>query len=140
MTHATFVLGLPGETRETIEQTIRFAQEIDPDTIQVSIATPYPGTELYEQAVKNGWLVSSELVSDSGIQQAALEYENLSSKEIFDSVEPFYNRFYLRPRPILRIVRTMITDMDMCKRRLREAKEFFAFMRNRRRARKREDR
>ncbi len=136
MTHATFVLGLPGETKDTIEQTIKFAQDIDPDTLQVSIATPYPGTELYEQAIENGWLVSDELVSDSGIQQAALEYENLSKEEIFDSVERFYRRFYFRPKPILRIIKTMITDMDMCKRRLREAKEFFSFMRNRKRGKK----
>ncbi len=136
MTHATFVLGFPGETKETIEQTIKFAQEIDPDTIQVSIATPYPGTELYEEAVKNGWLISTELVTDSGIQQAALEYENLSAQEIFDYVEVFYNRFYFRPKPILRIIKTMITDLDMCKRRLREAKEFFEFMRQRKRQRR----
>jgi radical SAM superfamily enzyme YgiQ (UPF0313 family) len=136
MTHATFVLGFPGETKETIEQTIKFAQEIDPDTIQVSIATPYPGTELYEEAIKNGWLVSSELVTDSGIQQAALEYENLSAQEIFDYVEVFYNRFYFRPKPILRIIKTMIMDPQMCKRRLREAKEFFEFMRQRKRSKK----
>lgn len=136
VTHATFVLGLPGETRETIEQTIRFAKEIDPDTIQVSIATPYPGTELYDEALKNGWLVSSELVTDSGIQQAALEYRDLSREDIFNSVEGFYNRFYFRPKPILRIVKTMITDVDMCRRRLREAKEFFQFMRSRKRGRK----
>jgi len=44
--HGTFILGLPGETAETIQETIRFASDIDPDTVQVSIAAPYPGTEL----------------------------------------------------------------------------------------------
>ena len=48
--HGTFILGLPGETRETIAETIRFAREIDPDTIQVSLAAPYPGTALYDEA------------------------------------------------------------------------------------------
>jgi hopanoid biosynthesis associated radical SAM protein HpnJ len=52
--HGTFILGLPGETRETIAETIRFAREIDPDTIQVSLAAPYPGTALYEEAQRNG--------------------------------------------------------------------------------------
>ena len=46
--HGTFILGLPVETQETIEQTIRFAQELDVFSIQVSLAAPYPGTELYE--------------------------------------------------------------------------------------------
>ena len=49
--HGTFILGLPGETKETIEETIRFATEINPHTIQVSLAAPYPGTFLYAQAV-----------------------------------------------------------------------------------------
>ncbi len=48
------MIGLPIETQETIEETIRFAQEIDPFSIQVSIAAPYPGTELYRQATENG--------------------------------------------------------------------------------------
>src|SRR6266853_4325652 len=54
--HVTFILGLPGETKQTIEQTIQFATEINPHTIQVSLAAPYPGTFLYRQAKENGWL------------------------------------------------------------------------------------
>src|SRR6266702_1015943 len=64
--HGTFILGLPGETRETIEETIRFATEINPHTIQVSLAAPYPGTFLYDQALKNNWLDSAnpELITE----------------------------------------------------------------------------
>ena len=59
--------GLPGETQETIEETIRFATEINPHTIQVSLAAPYPGTFLYRQALENGWLdgANAELVDDA---------------------------------------------------------------------------
>jgi len=131
LTHATFMVGLPGETRETIRQSIRFARELDPDTIQVSIASPYPGTEFYRQAVENGWFVS-DLVSSSGVQKASIEYEGLSGGEIFDAVEVFYRRFYFRPRPILRILKTMAKDRETCRRRLGEAKEFLNFMRSRR--------
>src|SRR6202034_3362218 len=49
--HRTFILGLPGETKETIEETIRFATDVNPHTIQVSLAAPYPGTELYREAL-----------------------------------------------------------------------------------------
>ncbi len=52
--HGTFILGLPGETPATIQETIRYACEIEPDTIQVSLAAPYPGTELYRQAAGTG--------------------------------------------------------------------------------------
>jgi hypothetical protein len=70
--HGTFILGLPGETKETIEETIRFATEINPHTIQVSLAAPYPGTFLYKQAVENGWLDAehAELVDEHGVQIA----------------------------------------------------------------------
>ena len=54
--HGTFIVGLPGETTETIQETIRFAKEINPHSLQVSIAAPYPGTALYQQARENGWL------------------------------------------------------------------------------------
>ena len=90
--HGTFILGLPGETKETIEETIRFATEINPHTIQISLAAPYPGTFLYKQAMENGWLDTNnaELVDDNGIQIAPLHYPHLSHNEIFDSVEDFY--------------------------------------------------
>ncbi len=64
--HGTFIVGLPGESRETIEDTIRYACEIDPHTIQVSIAAPYPGTELFRQARENGWLAGGDLLDADG--------------------------------------------------------------------------
>ena len=134
VTHATFIVGLPGETKETIKQTIEYAKQLDADTIQVSIATPYPGTEFYRQAVQNGWLLPSDLVSRSGVQQVSLQYEDLTKQEIFDAVEDLYNKFYLRPKPVMRILRTMVKDKGICIRRLREAKEFFYFMHNRKKA------
>src|SRR2546427_5152035 len=88
--HGTFVLGLPGETHETIAETIRFACELDPDTIQVSIAAPYPGTAMHRQALEQGWLDGRELVDGRGVQRSALSYPHLAHTEIFDSVETFY--------------------------------------------------
>lgn len=133
--HGTFILGLPVETKETIEQTIRFAQELDVFSLQVSLAAPYPGTELYEMAKLNGWFTKkdkTDLVEGDGFQQSALEYPGLSKEEIFESVERFYHRYYLRPKPILRIIRTMLEDKDVCVRRLREGYEFFKSMAQRR--------
>ncbi|HEV3176557.1 MAG TPA: hopanoid biosynthesis associated radical SAM protein HpnJ, partial [Stellaceae bacterium] len=66
--HGTFILGLPGESKETIQETIRFATEINPHTIQVSLAAPYPGTFLHRQAVENGWFDAdhADLVDEHG--------------------------------------------------------------------------
>ncbi len=133
--HGTFILGLPVETKETIENTIRFAQELDVFSLQVSLAAPYPGTELYEMARQNGWFVKkdkTDLVEDDGFQQSSLEYPGLNKDEIFENVERFYRSYYLRPKPILRIIKTMLEDKDVFVRRCREGYEFFKSMAQRR--------
>jgi hopanoid biosynthesis associated radical SAM protein HpnJ len=129
--HGTFIIGLPIETKETVEETIRFARELSPHTIQVSIAAPYPGTELYDQALANGWFTNQSMVATSGIQTSTLEYPTLSSAEIEDAVERMYRQFYFRPKAILPIVREMLTDRQMMVRRLREGVEFFSYLRER---------
>jgi len=132
--HGTFILGLPGETHETIRQTIEFAKEMDPHSLQVSLAAPYPGTELYRQALENGWFSESISLTDRhGQQTAVLEYEGLSREEIFAYVEQFYKKFYFRPRPIVRMLKEMISDRQVFQRRLREGAEFFQFLRSRHR-------
>jgi hopanoid biosynthesis associated radical SAM protein HpnJ len=134
VTHGTFILGLPGETKETIEETIRFAIEINPHTIQVSLAAPYPGTFLYRQARDNGWLddEDAELLTERGVQAASLSYPHLSRTEIFQSVDAFYKRFYFRAPKIAAIAGEMVRSPDLLKRRLREGLEFFRFLRERR--------
>jgi hopanoid biosynthesis associated radical SAM protein HpnJ len=130
--HGTFILGLPGETRETIAKSIEFAKEINPHTIQVSLAAPYPGTRLYEQAVENQWIAPNKtinLVNESGVQLAAISYPHLSREEIYHGVETFYRSFYFRPTKIWEIVSEMAQSWDMTRRRLREGVEFFHFLR-----------
>lgn len=129
--HGTFIIGLPNETQETIDETIRFACELSPHTIQVSIAAPYPGTELYRQAQENGWFTNKDLVANSGIQLSPLEYPDLSSADIEAGVERLYRSFYFRPRAIIPIVQEMLGDSQMLRRRLREGKEFFAYLKER---------
>jgi radical SAM superfamily enzyme YgiQ (UPF0313 family) len=129
--HGTFILGLPGETKETIRETIEYAVDINPHTIQVSLAAPYPGTELYKQAVDNGWLTetdASKLVNKQGVQLSPLSYPGLNAEEIYKSVEVFYRRFYFRPRKIIEMTSEMMRSWEMMKRRLREGVEFFRFL------------
>jgi len=131
--HGTFIMGLPGESQETIEETIKFATEINPHTIQVSLAAPYPGTFLFDQAVENGWLdiEHAELIDEHGVQMAPLHYPHLSHLEIFAAVEVMYRRFYFRRTKILSILNEMIRSPQMLVRRLREGVEFFQFLRER---------
>src|SRR5262249_56811 len=132
--HGTFILGLPVETPQTIENTIRFAQELDVFSIQVSLAAPYPGTELFEMARQNGWFVKkdkTDLVEQDGFQQSALEYPGLSKEEIFEAVDRFYRAYYLRTKPILRIIKTMLEDKDVFVPPCREGYECFKSARRR---------
>jgi hopanoid biosynthesis associated radical SAM protein HpnJ len=130
--HGTFILGLPGETTETIQETLQFAKDVNPRTLQVSLAAPYPGTFLYKQAKENGWFASDvDLLTDEGTQIAPLNYPHLGHTEIFDSVEEFYKKFYFRPSKIVEILGEMLTSRDMLMRRLREGVEFFHFLRER---------
>jgi hopanoid biosynthesis associated radical SAM protein HpnJ len=130
--HGTFILGLPGETSETIQETIRFAREIDPDTIQVSLAAPYPGTALYAEAQRNGWLESEDLVDARGEQRSAIGYPHLPRTEIFQSVDLFYRRFYFRPRKMISLAGDMLRDRRVLRRRLAEGREFLKFLRRHR--------
>ena len=136
MIHGTFILGLPVETQKSIENTINFAKELDVFSLQVSLAAPYPGTELFEMAKQNGWFVKkdkTDLVENDGLQQSTLEYPGLSKDKIFEEVDRFYRAYYLRPKPILRIIKTMLEDKDVCVRRCREGYEFFKSLRERKR-------
>jgi hopanoid biosynthesis associated radical SAM protein HpnJ len=126
--HGTFIVGLPGETKETLQETIRFANEINPHTIQVSLAAAYPGTELHRQATEKGWLLENRLVGDDGVQVSSLNYPHLTHDEIFEALATFYKRFYFRPKKIAAIVYEMIRSPHWMKRRLREGAEFFDFL------------
>src|SRR5205814_6358243 len=105
--HGDCIIGLLGETRETIEQTIKFAKELDVETIQVSLAHAYPGTELFEFAKENGFIVNeTQMVDDGGHQLAQIEYPGLPREEALDAVHRFYDEYYFRPKAVLRFVRT----------------------------------
>jgi radical SAM superfamily enzyme YgiQ (UPF0313 family) len=123
--HGDFILGLPGETRETINNTIAFAKELDVQTIQVSVAHAYPGTELYDYAVKNGFIMGdSKMVDEGGHQVAHIEYPGLPADEIMSAVHRFYDEYYFRPKAVYRILRKAAFDGHERKRLYREAKTF----------------
>ena len=123
--HGDFIMGLPGETRETIKNTVAFAKELDVETIQVSVAHAYPGTELYEYAVKNGFMVAgNKMVDERGHQLAHIQYPGLPAEEILDAVHRFYDEYYFRPKAVFRILKKAAFNSDDRKRLYKEAKTF----------------
>jgi hopanoid biosynthesis associated radical SAM protein HpnJ len=133
--HGTFILGLPGETRETIEETIRYARQLKPETLQVSLASPYPGTDFYKYVADNGFLVESVYNDEAGYQKCTVSYPGLSAAEIFDAVERFYRSYYFRPRYMLKAARRMLVSREERKRLMQEGREFLATLRKRRNGR-----
>jgi hopanoid biosynthesis associated radical SAM protein HpnJ len=131
--HGDFIIGLPGETPETIMRTIRFAEELDCETIQVSIAHPYPGTAFDAYVRHNGYLTDDDMADELGHQLPNLRYPGLTREEIVEAVEYFYGRYYFRPRIVFRILRRALWDHDERTRLFREAKEYLQLRAKRKR-------
>jgi radical SAM superfamily enzyme YgiQ (UPF0313 family) len=130
--HGDFIIGLPGETRETIRKTIDFAKRIDAETIQVSIAHAFPGTELYDYGKENG-LINIAMADEAGHQLPNITYPGLDEAELVDAVEQFYGEYYFRPRVVWRVVRKAIFDSHERRRLAKEAREYMALRSKRKR-------
>jgi radical SAM superfamily enzyme YgiQ (UPF0313 family) len=112
--HGDFILGLPGETKESIRNTINFAKGLDVETLQVSIAHAYPGTEFYEYAKANGFIVNTAAMSDEGGHQMAhIEYPGLPTDYVLEMVHRFYDEYYFRPKAAARVIWKAIVNRDL---------------------------
>lgn len=98
-----FVIGLPWETEETVEDTIDFAIELDSDFISFYTATPLPGTKFYEYA-KEHHLINSETSFSSAYFYPSVKSHELSKERIFELHKRAIKRFYLRPSYILKML------------------------------------
>ncbi|MCS7040828.1 MAG: radical SAM protein, partial [Caldilineales bacterium] len=102
-----FIIGLPGETRETMEDTIRFAIELDPLIANFSMMTPYPGTAVYAQVKREGRMLIKDWEDYVFFdQKARYEMGEVTAELVEEMYRKAYRRFYLRPSPILRRVKT----------------------------------
>ena len=110
--HACFVIGLPGETESTIKDTFKFAKEINPATIQFSIATPLPGTEFYNWCKENGYLKHKF----EGENSAVMEYPGLTAERMNYYSAKGMKDFYLRPQFIAKYLLTSKSLADFYRR------------------------
>ncbi|HUI90805.1 MAG TPA: radical SAM protein [Chitinivibrionales bacterium] len=100
--HATIMIGLPGDTKKTVMETVKFVLSLNPDTVQFSTATPYPGTVFYKIAQKNGWLVNNSYEEFNGAGTTPLSYPEFSKHEIESSYRKglrMWHRFMLLHKP-----------------------------------------
>ena len=105
LVHGCFMVGFPGETRETLQKTLDLAISLDPDSAQFYPVMPYPGTGAYKWAEENGFLATTdfaEWLNPDGGHRCVLNLPGLSAKDLEDFCEHAVRRFHFRPRYMLR--------------------------------------
>jgi radical SAM superfamily enzyme YgiQ (UPF0313 family) len=96
-----FMLGLPGETKETMEKTIQLAIELDPDMVLFDITTPFPGTEMFNWAREKGYLKTGNW-SEYDLYTVVMDLPTVTEAEIREFYSRAHRRFYLRPGYLMR--------------------------------------
>lgn len=133
---ADFIFGMPGETLETAEQTIRFAKEIRPNIVQFAVATPIPGTEFYDYVRKNGFMLTEDLeesLDEEGFQRCIVSYPDFTNKNIESYVDKALKEYYLSPSYIPVAMRNILrrNGLHELKGMAMSAKVFLRYINNR---------
>ena len=133
LVHGDFIVGLPGETRETIEMTKKLIREVKPDILQVQVATPIPGTGFYHWCKENGYLVTddpSEYLDRDGHQKSVVSYPWLSAEEIVKAVDDILKEYYLSIDYISVALRQVFRrrGLDEARRLWRSARTFLEYV------------
>lgn len=131
LVNGCFMIGLPNETKEDIEETIEFAKFLNPDTAQFYPLMVYPGTEAYEWVKKNGYLATedfSKWLTPEGLHNTTVSYPWLSSKEMVNLCDRARREFYLRSSYIFRKISQIITHPEEWKRNFIAAKTLFKYL------------
>lgn len=127
--HGCFMIGAPGETPKSAQQTIDFASSLPLDTIQVSGIAVYPGTEFYTWAKQNDYICAKDWldwVDENREQVTLLSYPQMSKEQIDQYIDKALKEFYLRPRQILRMA-LAIRNIDDLKRKLYGFRSFLDY-------------
>ena len=131
-----FIIGLPGETKETVEKTKRLIKEVKPELLQVSVASPFPGTEFYAWAKSNGYLLTddpNEYLDKQGHQKAIISYPELPSEDIVKAVDEILKNYYLSPSYLPPAMRQVFrkNGRNELARLWRQALNFVSYIRSR---------
>lgn len=98
-----FIFGLPGETPQTIQRTLDFSISLDPDFAKYLCCVPYPGTEVYEEYRRGGYLLTDDFDRYGIYSEPVFSLPSISNSEIKRALMRAYLKFYLRPRKIATI-------------------------------------
>lgn len=127
LVHGCFMVGNPGETHETMQQTLRFAISLDPDTAQFFPLMVYPGTRTYDWAKENGFLETHDFrqwLTTDGLHNCVVSTPDLSSNELVAFCNAARRRFYFRPRYLINKLYQVIVSKEERRRTLKSAMTF----------------
>jgi len=111
LVHGDFIIGLPGETKETAMDTLKFIKELKPNILQVAVATPIPGTEFWDYVKENEYLLVGHLeesLDENGFQRCIVSYPNFTKEDIENFVDNILKKYYLSPSYVPTAVITII--------------------------------
>jgi len=103
-----FIIGLPGETRETIQETITFSKELPLDLAIFHIAAPYPGTPFFFQVMENNWFKPGTRWEQVDMDRSTvLQYENLSAEDLEKEAKRAMREWMFRPGPVITFAKSL---------------------------------
>lgn len=119
--HACYMVGNKGETKETMQETLRLALKLNTDTVQFFPLIPYPGTEAYRWAKENNYIETdyAKYCLPDGTHNTVLSTPELSAEEMVAFCNMARKKYYLRPAYILHRLRVGITDPSDLKRSIK---------------------
>lgn len=129
--HGCFIIGHPGETAETMKETLALAKKLSPDTAQFYPIMVYPGTEAYEWYKKRGLILTddfSKWLTPGGLHNTVVTAEGLSAEEMVRFCDYARRAFYLRPKYIFYKLKQVLTNPEETKRNLKSAKTFIKYL------------
>ncbi|MBI4680580.1 MAG: radical SAM protein [Nitrospirae bacterium] len=121
-----FMIGFPGETEADIKKTINFARELDIDKTNFSIFMPLPGSEIFEELISNGEVLLDE-IDWNNMKPDGVVYRNpnISPEKLKELQRSAYIKFYLRPQPIVRLLKEFIFKRGGIKALISKIKSVF---------------
>lgn len=126
--HGCFMVGFPGETRKSCEDTIDLAIKLNPDTVQFYPVMVYPGTEAYEEYKERGWLTANDYtqwITPGGLHNCVVRNETLTSEDLVRLCDQGRRKFYLRPRYLLYKLCQMLKRPSEVIRTAKASRTFF---------------
>ena len=129
--HGCFMVGNPGETKETLARTLKFAKDLRPDTSQFFPIMVYPGTEAYDWAKEQGYLISedySDWLTEEGLHNCVVSRPHLTNGELVEFCDQARREFYLTPGYVASKFMQMILHPKEAKRIIKGARNSLKYL------------